>query len=79
VHLTLSSHARQRLQERGIELADVERIIASPDVTYPDRDGRPQFVGVLPDDRRVRIVMDRQLPHVVTIMWQFDQEVGLAA
>lgn len=67
--IIFTHHARKQMVDRDITLSDVERIATTPDVTYTGQDGKLNLVGVLSDDRRVRLVMVG--PKVITIMWQF--------
>jgi hypothetical protein len=55
--LRLSAHARQRMKERDIDLADVTAVIDHPDVTFADRKGNPCYIREV-DGRRVRVVVD---------------------
>ncbi len=49
-------HARERLAERNVTEADVERILANYHTMYHDRKGNPNYVGSL-GERRVRVVV----------------------
>ncbi len=52
-----SAHARQRMKERGIDVADVTAVIDHPDVTFTDRKGNPCYIREI-DGRRIRVVVD---------------------
>jgi hypothetical protein len=55
--LRFSAHARQRMKERDIDVADVTAVIDHPDVTFTDRKGNPCYTREV-DGRRIRVVVD---------------------
>jgi hypothetical protein len=54
--LCLSQHARQRLSQRGITVAEIEQVHRAPHTTYHDPDGKPCRVGDV-NGKTIRIVL----------------------
>jgi Domain of unknown function (DUF4258) len=52
-----SAHARQRMIERNIEVADVAAVLDDPSVTFTDRKGNPCYIREI-DGRRIKVVVD---------------------
>ncbi len=61
-------HARVRMRERNITEAEVEAVLASPEITRPGRDGRTIHTAH-PNGRYIKVVVDERVtPHeIVTV------------
>jgi hypothetical protein len=65
---TMSNHALKRAAERGVEIADLHRILARPAYTYPQTDlgpDRRMYVG-----EGFAIAVNTATHTVVTIVYQ---------
>ncbi|HWV87360.1 MAG TPA: DUF4258 domain-containing protein [Capillimicrobium sp.] len=69
--LRLSTHARQRMIERGITEEQIARILADYDVSFADRKGNPCYVRTL-DGRRIKVVLAAQDPKFVITVIDLD-------
>jgi acylphosphatase len=68
VALRFSTHAKERMQERGISEEDVQGVVEFADVTYPDGKGNRSFVRDL-GDATVRVVIAGDDPEfVITVI-----------
>jgi hypothetical protein len=59
-----TNHARSRMRERGISVAEVEEAVRNPDVIYPDGPGRTNYVK-----GGIRVVVTDAAPRkVITVV-----------
>lgn len=68
MNLAYWDHARKRMRERNISEAEVEAVLANPEITRPGRDGRTIHTAH-PNGRFIKVVIDeRKTPsEVVTV------------
>lgn len=68
VRVELSQHARLRLEQHGVSVAEITTVVEQPDIRVVRKDGRWEFVGKA-GARRVKVViaMDGPTPVVVTV------------
>ena len=63
-----SRHARDRMVQRSISDSEVEEVLSSYDIEYPDREGNRVLIG-RPEGRRIKVVVrkDSNPPFVITV------------
>lgn len=68
MNLSYWSHARIRMRERSICEAEVEAVLANPEITRPGRDGRTNHTAH-PNGRFIKVVIDERKhpPEIVTV------------
>lgn len=55
MHLVISAHARERMSERGISVADIERVLSHHGSSWLTPTGGLQFVGVAENGRELKV------------------------
>ena len=50
----LTHHARQRIKERGIAIKELEKVMKSPDLSYPGKNKEINAVKRLEEGRNIR-------------------------
>lgn len=72
---TLSSHAKEEMEQRAIPLALLESVLRSPQQVVPERDGRSAYQSILDfgDGKRFllrAIVVDSKTPAIVVTVYR---------
>jgi hypothetical protein len=75
----LTQHARDALAERAIPVEWMERVMASPKKTEPDKadPGTVHYLGKIPEhgNRVLRVVVNRQTSPVRIVTVYFDRKM----
>jgi hypothetical protein len=72
--LKLTFHARQRMQERDIDLADINAVLASPSRTTTPRTGATNHHGLALDGRAIVVVTADDMPDLIITVMPDDSE-----
>ena len=63
--LTYKRHAQKRMGERRISEEEIEYCLNNHDISYTDKKGNPIYITVMPNGRRVKVVVEKDNPQTV--------------